>query len=249
MGLSADDKTYIEELLKPLARADQFEQFKSEVNSRLDEQDKRIDALYVELEAQQKRFEIIESDNALKDNTIKILKLKSDQNEQYSRRHSLRIHNIQTKANETNDDIMNIVKSCCESLKVPFNRQDISRAHRIGKIIEVEEKDRRGNFKKTGKKTQSVIVKFKEWDPRTALYVARPRYEPGRKSDFTISLDLTHHRQQLLENARVRTEKVKRIKFCFADKNCIIGFRTVDDQMRFFNSMEELEKLLLRDNE
>ena len=138
---------------------------------------------------------------------------------------------------------MNTIKECCNELNVLFVRNEISRAHRIGKINAVDEVDRCGNKKKSKEKTQSIIVKFKDWEPRTALYKARPRFEPGSKSKpkFTISVDLSRYRYSLLQ---LITEKIDHVKYCFADVNCNLGLRTADNKLCFFYYIESLEELI-----
>ena len=80
------------------------------------------------------------------------LMTKCDNNQQYSRRSCLRIHVIETKTKESNEDIIEKVKECYEALEIPFNEANIDRAHRIGKEY---------SDKTTGKKVKPIIVKFK----------------------------------------------------------------------------------------
>ena len=68
--------------------------------------------------------------------------------------------------NESVDNVMAVVKSCHEKINVPFDQDNIDLVHRIGK------KYTDGN---TGKKIQSIIVKFKSWKSRKEFYDARPR--------------------------------------------------------------------------
>ena len=52
------------------------------------------------------------------------------------------------------------------------------------------------------KKIKSVIVNFKSWNARQQLYNARPRNQKDGKKNFSISVDLTRRRYQLLSEAR-----------------------------------------------
>ena len=56
------------------------------------------------------------------------------------------------------------------------------------------------------KKVKSIIVKFKSWKARQQLYNARPRVKKDDKKkprqNFSISVDLTRRRYQLLSEAR-----------------------------------------------
>ena len=107
----------------------------------------------------------MKSQIALKDQTIAGLMTKCDDNQQYSRRSCLRIHGIETKTKESNEDIIEKVKECYEALEIPFNKANIDRAHRTGKEY---------SDKTTGKKVKSIIVKFKSWKSRQQLYNSRP---------------------------------------------------------------------------
>ena len=64
-------------------------------------------------------------------NTIDQLLVKGDDNEQYKRRSCLRIHGVEVKEKESEDDIMSTLEKCYSSLNVPFDPNDIERAHYI----------------------------------------------------------------------------------------------------------------------
>ena len=95
------------------------------------------------------------------------LKIRCDNIEQYSRRTSIRIHEMEVPENESNDNIMAVVKSCYEKKNVLFDQDNIGRVHRVGKKYTDEN---------TGKNIQSIIVKFKLWKPRKEFYDDRTRY-------------------------------------------------------------------------
>ena len=90
---------------------------------------------------------------------------------------------------------MAVVKSCHEKINVPFDQDNIDRIHRIGKKYTDEN---------TGKKVQSMIVKFKSWKSRKEFYDARPRnFVNGKKKPglnfFNVSVDLKRRRYLLLK--------------------------------------------------
>ena len=66
------------------------------------------------------------------ENTIDQLLVKCNDNEQYSRRSCLRIHGVEVKEKEGKDDVMNTLEQCYSSLDIPFNPNDVDRAHLIG---------------------------------------------------------------------------------------------------------------------
>ena len=48
-------------------------------------------------------------------------------------RSCLRIHGIECKDNERNDDVLQKVKECYEEMNLPFQYENIDRVHKIGK--------------------------------------------------------------------------------------------------------------------
>ena len=149
-----------------------------------------IQTLNDRVAALEARVELIESLSQVRAQTIKVLqdhigKLDGEINkldervldqEQYQRRTSLRIHGVPvSKGKETNEDVVKIVENT-HVLKVPFDRNKIFLAHRIGKKRTVNNAT-----------TQTVIVKYKDWDTRCALYRARPkRKKPLKGCIYTV---------------------------------------------------------------
>ena len=95
------------------------------------------------------------------------LKVRCDNIEQYSRRTSIRIHEMEVPENESNDNIMAVVNSCYEKKNVFFDQDNIDRVHRVGK---------RYTDENTGKNIQSIIVKFKSWKSSKGFYDDRTRH-------------------------------------------------------------------------
>ena len=109
----------------------------------------------------------------------------------------------------------------------------VDRAHRIGP----REK------KAKGKEAQQMIVKFKTFNERTAVYRAR------KKVAFTkIRFDLTRKRFSILRDAKTLAEEYQdSIDYVFADINCSLVAKLKNSSYIFFNSIkhlkEELDKL------
>ena len=98
--------------------------------------------------------------------------------EQYSRRHSLRLHGVDVKYNETTDDVLNSMKAEIKRMNLTIHDIEIDRAYITGPSY----------TDKHGMRQQSVLVKFTSWN-------ARDRFFEGRKnSNFYIKLDLTSKR-------------------------------------------------------
>ena len=100
MSVSQEIREYFSELVKPLttneALEDMFKKFKEEIISKFeqkfDEQNRKIDEL--------------EGKIAIQANTIDLLIIKCDDNEQYSRCSCLRIHGIECSDDERNDNFL-----------------------------------------------------------------------------------------------------------------------------------------------
>ena len=231
--VSQEIQDYFSELVKPLATNEilnkMFKKLKEEIVS-------EFETKYNE---QNKKIEELKSQIALKDQTIAGLMTKCDDNQQYSRRSCLRIHGIETKTKESNEDIIEKVKECYEASEIPFNEANIDRARRIGKEY---------SDKTTGKKVKSIIVKFKSWKSRQQLYNSRLRFDKNRKKKpgqhFTISVGLTKRRYELLMKARGLIKDNDSIDFVFSDINCSLGVKFNDDSFKYFNSEQELYNII-----
>ena len=156
---------------------------------------------------------------------------RNEENEQYQRRHCLRINNIPMVAEgekESEDDCMVKVLAVIDSLDVEIPATVIDRAHRVG---------RRRQSKKWGE-NHPMIVKFTTWRHRTAVYRARKQ-----NKDVSIHLALTKKRLKILQKVQDEVKAYQNAEFCFADVNCnlCIKFR---DKFRYFTTEQEANDLL-----
>ena len=154
-----------------------------------------------------------------------------EESEQYSRRSCLRIYGVPLKENgdETSKNCLTKVKKVFKDLEVAVPDDCIDRAHRIGRI----------KTSNDGEKQQAVIVKFRSWEKRVAVYRSRKKLD-----NINISLDLTPKRANLFSVARERVKNHSGIQFAFVDINCRLGVKLADGSLKFFSSESELEKLL-----
>ena len=147
-GISSDIKCYFEKLIKPLVTnkllEDLFNKLKGDLLKKFDEK----------ISKQNAKIEKLESIISIHENTIDQLLVKYDDDEQYSRRSYLDIHGVEVKEKESEDDVMNMLEQCYSSLDVPFNPNDIDRAHRIRLSY---------TDNHLGKKVKSIIIKFRSW--------------------------------------------------------------------------------------
>ena len=85
---------------------------------------------------------------------------------------------------------------------------------------------------------------------RTAFYKARPRNflndkkKPGAKS-FSVSLDLTKRRYALLSKANGLVKDNPSVAYVFCDINFSLALKFNDNTNKYFNSENELRKLLV----
>ena len=119
-------KYYFEKLIEPLVTNKLLEDL---LNILKDDLSKKFDEKISEQSAKIEKFGSIIS---IYENTIDQLLVKCNDNEQYSRRSCLRIHGVEVKEKEGKDDVMHTLEQCYSSLDVPFNPNDVDRAHLIG---------------------------------------------------------------------------------------------------------------------
>lgn len=183
---------------------------------------------------------------------------KIDDQKQYGMRPNLRINGVELPpkgVSESNEEVLKIVDEVCGELGAAVKPDDIFRAHRIGKK-KVDE---------NGRHHQAVIVRFRSWQARCALYRARPTRKKPRASAQpkpgeslpgrgfkSISLDLTPNRYDLLAKARSliaenfpdnKDDAGKEKVFAYADINCNLCIRFDEKKVKFFSSVTELEEL------
>lgn len=206
-----------------------------------------IASLAARVEELEARCERLEAVNAIKTNTIDLLKEHTsmleerlDRTEQYSKRSCLRIHGVPVAAKgtvETNEKVMKIVQDVHADIKVPFDAKNIDRAHRVGQ-----------SKTKDGKTTQSIIIKFANWNARCAFFRARPTMNkpiPNKKGFNSIGLDLTKQRIDLLAYARQLVEGEDRVSYAFCDINCNCMLKMADGKFKLFNNKMDLQNLLV----
>ena len=89
------------------------------------------------------------------------------------------------------------IRECFDSLELPFQEEVIDRVYRAGK--EYTDKISKKNVK-------SITAIFKSWEAGQQPYNGRPRVQKDGKQkpfqNFSISVDLTRRRCQLLSEAR-----------------------------------------------
>ena len=179
------------------------------------------------------RINILENNAAVSNLKMEHREIRVDDNEQYSRRHSLRLSGIEKKKyNETADDVMQVIYEEMDRLDTPIEEVEIDRAHRSGKKY----KDQKGKWQ------QPVLLKFNSWKARNTMYKLR------KHSKFYIKADLTSRKERVLSYAIEQIEQAdsiadKFIKYVYADANCALVAFTSTGRFLRFNSEYEFDLL------
>ena len=195
--------------------------------------DNKLEELKNIITEKDRKIEIMESKIAILENTVNILKEKCDDNEQYSRRVSLRISNIPLPhgGKETAEQCMEKVKEVIREAGVVIPDVVLDRAHRVGR----PKKDDDGSAK------QQIIVRFTTWQHRTLLYKGRKNLANAK-----VYLDLTKTKFKLLKHCQAKVQDNNLVDFVFADVNCALCVRMKNGAFRYFNSENQLDDIVLQ---
>ena len=132
-----------------------------------DEQYQRLDELkkqrLEELKKLEERIEALEGKVSFLENSLVLQNRHVHDLEQYGRRLSLRIYGLPVVQKETANDVLIKVKKVVSKLGVKIPDSGFDRAHRVGRIHEVDK----------GNKRQAIIVRMNSWTDRTKVYRAR----------------------------------------------------------------------------
>ena len=214
----------IQDVLKTKATNAKINELLQEIKSK----DDRI----VVLENKIAQIEILEAKIAVLENNNVLLERKIDDNEQYSRRTSLRINGIPLPENgvkEPGDDCLEKVKNVLKDLPEGIPECMFDRAHRVGK----KKTDAEGNV------SQQMLVRMCSWKARTVIYRNRKVLKNHR-----FYLDLTQRRFKLKLLAEKKVEANAKVEFVLADINCSLSMKIKDGGFKYFNSEVELDKII-----
>ena len=182
----------IEERIEPHAQAIRHqEHILSLKEKQIDEQNADIKALKTKLDKAEARLE---------------------EQEQYSRRTSLRFHNVPVptdgsgKIDKPIDTDAIVLKICKNQLKVPLEINDIGRSHPIGEM-------------KDGK--ISIIVRFLSYRQRQMVFSSKRKLKGNSDKTF-IAENLTRHRYDLLNRLNTLRKKEMIHSFWTHDGSLIV---------------------------
>jgi hypothetical protein len=189
--------------------------FTGSVQAELKARDEKIESL------QKENADLASQISALSDRVDK-LESSTDDQEQYSRRNSLR---FSTKIPETD-------RECCDDIVINVINEmgvenvtlaDIDRSHRVGK---------RGN------KTRAIICKFKSYKARASVFAVKKNAPNG----VYVSEDLTSKKAVLLYKARVLKREGK-MKQCWSYDGRIYIKKLNDDTKVIYDETHMMDIL------
>ena len=172
---------------------------------------------------------------------------KSDDNETYSRKDSLRVSGIEFDPDEDNVSLQQNVITKLDELGVRIEDRDIYRLHRSSKPQPMN------NYKKYLNKvnstpveidphdnteTSKVIVRFSRWAPRARVYALHYKKDLAIK----VKCDLTKYRQDLLKDARQYLFEKSLKGYCFNTAECKLCLKNVSTGRKsYFSNFAEFK--------
>ena len=208
-----------------------LESIKIELIGKIDALSAKLDEKNIRIDELESKIVLLDEKLSYSDKKFELLERRLDDYEQYGRRTSLRINGVKYAENENADDCLGKVKKVIQNLGIELDERDFDRAHRVSKPF-----DREGN----PVKDRQIIVKFTSFRVRTKVY--RNRGKDAGKPRFY--LDQTLRRYQLRQMAVEYVKNKPNVHFVFVDVNCNLCVRMNSGQFKFFNSEEELIKIV-----
>lgn len=223
-----------------MADFQRIEEILKDVKAELEKKasNEKIDLLLAEIHDKENRIlnlerhvEELQSKVSILENISSLLERKCDDNEQYSRRVSLRINNIPvSEEKETGNDCLNKVKEIVQMIPdLTISDYQFDRAHRVGKA----------KTKSDGTVSRQMIVRLNSWTARSLVYKNRKTL-----GNYRVYMDLTKRRFDLKNLAIERVKDNNKVSFVMADINCSLCLRLVTGRFRYFNSKIELDSIL-----
>ena len=164
---------------------------------------------------------------------LKELEVRIDDNEQYSRRQSLKLDGIPKKYNENSGDVLQTVYDEIDRLELEIDKWDVDRCHRNGPV----------HINDNHERQQTTLVKFTSWYARNKFYQAR------KLSSYYVKPDLTKRRENVFSYARDqlrnRNYVSNHIKYVFVDPNCNLMACTRTGRFMKFNTEGEFDDIVL----
>ena len=174
---------------------------------------------------------------------------KSDYNEQYSRKDSLRINGLPIQPNETHATLQSALIDNLENLGVTIKNSDIHRIHRSGKNHPINKfKQHLNNINSTKididqadrSETAELIVRFTNWNGRAKVYDLH--YQ--KNTHILVKCDLTKHRQSILSDAKAYLVQHELKGYAYNTAECRLALKDAHaDRRYFYKNLKEFKEL------
>ena len=204
-----------------------IENIRDRLSTSISKNEERIDKIDgslfdIQNEIDKSQSNRVHIEKALEQATEKIINLEKEikEQEQYSRRNSLRIYGVDESSSECTDDI--VIDIVTKTLDCPLSHEDIDRSHRVGKRRDEHDTKGSHNIKGTynkgkgahdiegahnikgaqdnkGAKPRSILVKFCSYRKRSEIMLVKKKL---KGSGITIAEDLVSEKFKLLMTAR-----------------------------------------------
>ena len=154
---------------------------------------------------------------------VKDLEQKADEQEQYSRRNSLRIFGLaETEKEDTLSEAMDLFQN---QMGLDIDVSGIDRVHRIGR---------------KGERVRSVIVKFTSYRMPNMVFHSKSRLKADRTKKIFIKEDLTKFRSELFFKTR-QLKKKQQIADCWTFDGRVL-LKNSRGVVTAINSQDDLEQ-------
>ena len=174
----------------------------------------------------------LQNNNANLKAKIDLIDMRLEEQEQYSRRTSLRFHNVRVPTDQKGNIIQSvdtdgiILKICNKDLTVPLDIHDIGRSHPIGEA-------------KDGK--ISIIVRFLTYRQRHMVF-SNKRKLKGNKDKMFIAENLTKYRYDLLRQLN-GMKKINKVHSFWTHDGCILVKERENSKVKVIKNQADVDKM------
>ena len=151
------------------------------------------EAIQLDLQKQNETIVSLNKKVNVLEKKVNDLQRTSDEQEQYSRRYSLRFHGIPEQPHEDTSQL--ITDTVREHMGISLNPSDVDRSHHVTPR-NWKRDDSNGDSRP---RPRPIIIKFATYSPRHAVYSARSKL---KGTNIYIHEDLTAERQALVNDLR-----------------------------------------------
>ena len=163
---------------------------------------------------------------------MELIDTRLEEQEQYSRRTSLRFHNVRVPTDQKGNIIQPVdtdgivLKICNKDLNVPLDIHHIGRSHPIGEA-------------KDGK--ISIIVRFLTYRQRHMVF-SNKRKLKGNKDKMFIAENLTQHRYELLRQLN-GMKKINKVHSFWTHDGSILVKEKENSKIKVIKNKSDIEKM------